>query len=101
MAPFSFTIKYTKEANDSNSKIEDIPARQYEHFQMRLVRESEDLHPQTPKCFCKSRHTRPVSDCVKCNMTVMTVMSTPRYRSEKYFWENIYGSDKSNKSMDL
>ena len=39
-------------------------ARQYEHSQMRLVREDEDLHPETPKCFCKSQHTRQVSDCV-------------------------------------
>ena len=45
MAPFSFTIKYTKRANDSDSKVEIIIARQYEHYQMRLVREDEDLHP--------------------------------------------------------
>ena len=64
MAPFSFTIKYTKRANDSDSKVEIIIARQYEHSQTRLVREDEDLHPQTPKHFCKSWHTKPVSDCV-------------------------------------
>ena len=49
MAPFSFTIKYTKRANDSDSKVENIISRQYEHSQMRLVREDEDLKDSNPK----------------------------------------------------
>ena len=49
MAPFGFIIKDTKQANDSDSRVENVIARQYEHSQMRLVREGEDLHPQTPQ----------------------------------------------------